>query len=102
MTATVVSTMGSTPTSTTVSTADLWATSWTQLRAAYPKVETRLVQLEHERPTRFRALQRLEASAARASARVVRGQVAPSVLLRKLLLWQMAVLAELERNSCDG
>jgi hypothetical protein len=81
------------------STADIWAAAWSQLRAAFPDVEPRLAQLERERPTRFRALARLEASAGRAAGRVIRGQVAPSVLLRKLLVWQQAALDELDERK---
>lgn len=76
-------------------TAMAWSAAWSQLRAAYPDVEARLARLEHQRPTRFRALQRLESSAGRATGRCLRGEVVPSVLLQKLLAWEQAVLAEL-------
>jgi len=75
----------------------LWAASWSQLRAAFPAIEDHLAELESTRPTRFRALARLEASAARASGRVLRGTASPAELLRKLLLWEAAILAEVQK-----
>ena len=77
--------------------AALWRLSWRQLEVAFPGIAELLAQLEHRRPTKARALQRLEASAGRAGARVLRGEVLPSVLLRKLWTWQAAVVAELEK-----
>ena len=91
------STAVSTMRSATPSTADLWSSAWTQLRAAYPDVESRLAQLERERPTRARALQRMEASAGRASGRCQRGT--PRDLLKKLLVWQQAILVELDQRK---
>jgi hypothetical protein len=77
---------------------DLWQASWAQLRAAFPDLEARLAQLERERPTRFRALQRLQASAGRWAGRVMRGEATAAQHLKKLLTWQTALVAELERK----
>jgi hypothetical protein len=79
--------------------AALWGSCWGQLRACFPDIEIRLAQLERRRPTRHRFLARLEASAARRGARCLRGAAKPAELLRKLVTWQMAVVAELERES---
>jgi hypothetical protein len=73
----------------------LWKASWAQLRACHPDLEIRLAGL---RPTRSRALARLEASAARWSGRCLRGEAKPAALLLKLQVWQAAVVAELERE----
>jgi hypothetical protein len=72
----------------------LWKASWAGLRAAFPDLEVRLAVLEHDRPTRARALRRLESSAGRAAGRCLRGEVAPGVLLQKLLAWEQAILTE--------
>jgi hypothetical protein len=74
---------------------NLWAGAWSQLRSAYPNVEDCLAKLETTRPTRFRALQRLESSAGRWAGRVQRGEAPPARLLEKLLVWQTALAAEL-------
>ena len=76
----------------------LWRASWAALQAVYPDLSARLVQLEHGRPTRHRALARLEASAARRGARCLRGTASPAELLMKLLTWEAAVVAELEKS----
>ena len=77
---------------------DLWRASWAQLRACHPDLEIRLAALSKARPTRARALQRLEASAGRSAGRVLRGEAKPAALLTKLWAWEAAVLAELERE----
>lgn len=79
--------------------AELWRACWSQLDIAHPGVEQRLAQLEHTRPTRHRALARLEASAARWSGRVLRGEAKPGALLRRLLTFELAVLDELEKTT---
>jgi hypothetical protein len=75
----------------------LWKTSWMQLEVAFPGITERLAQLERRRPTRHRFLARLEASAGRWGARVLRGEAKPGALLKKLQVWQGAVLDELEK-----
>ena len=75
----------------------LWATAWLQLRVVFPDIESRLAQLEHTRPTKARALARLEASAGRAAGRCLRGTAKPIELLKRLWAWQAAVLAEVEK-----
>jgi hypothetical protein len=77
----------------------LWRASWAQLRACHPDLEDRLAELAHKRPTRYRALARLEASAGRAAGRCLRNEVSPAALLMKLQAWQAALLVELERES---
>ena len=81
------------------SVAALWRACWTQLEAAYPNLEQRLAALSKARPTKARALARLEASAGRWAGRVLRVEASPAELLRKLWGWQAAVLAEIERAS---
>ena len=86
--------------------AALWKASWTQLHAVCPDLEIRLAHLEKARPTRFRALQRLEASAGRSAGRVLRGEAKPAALLTKLWAWEAAIVAELSgcgsRRGCGG
>src|ERR1019366_1160752 len=77
--------------------AKLWACAWTQLRCVHPDVEIRLIELERERPTRARAIERLAASAGRAAGRCLRGTAKPIELLKRLWAWQAAVLAEVEK-----
>jgi hypothetical protein len=78
---------------------ELWRASWAALRAVFPDIEQRLAQIEHQRPTRARALERLAASAGRAAGRCLRKEAKPSDLLRKLLVYQSAVLTELEKTT---
>jgi hypothetical protein len=73
-----------------------WATAWSQLRVVHPDVEDLLAQLELAHPTRFRSLQRLEASAARCAGRVLRGEATAADLQTRLERWRDAVLAALE------
>ena len=81
------------------SVAGLWRLAWEQLGIAFPNIEQRLAQLERERPTRFRALARLEASAGRWAGRCLRGEALPLALLKKLWTWQLAVVTELEKTT---
>jgi hypothetical protein len=76
--------------------AKLWASAWTQLLAAFPNLEADLAQLERERPTKARALARLESSVGRASGRVLRGTASPVELLKRLQVWTAAVVGELD------
>ena len=75
--------------------ATLWGQSWARLAAVYPDIENALAQLEHQRPTRFRALARLEGAAGRAAGRSIRGTASLSQLEERLQTWTSAVLAAL-------
>ena len=76
----------------------LWSDAWMLLRAAFPDVEARLAQLERQRPTRFRALARLEASAGRCAGRCLRGTASPADLQMRLERWRDAVLVEIDKT----
>ena len=91
---TAVSTTRSTPVSTTSSTtvASLWAAAWTLLCASFPDAEARLAQLPHAGK-----VARLEASAARRAARVVRGELALSAFASRLREWETTAAAALAK-----
>jgi hypothetical protein len=69
-----------------------WSEAWSRLRAEHPDIEEKLAEIEQACPTRARTIERLVASAGRWSGRAVRGEASPAELLKKLQVWQAAVL----------
>lgn len=65
--------------------ASLWAEAWVSICASFPDAETRLAQLPHAGK-----VARLEASAARRGARVVRGDLALAEFVASLREWKNA------------
>ena len=67
--------------------AELWAQAWSRLRAECPDLDERWASAE-----RCPSVARTMASAGRCAGRVLRGEASPSELLKKLLVWQVAVI----------
>jgi hypothetical protein len=73
----------------------LWSSAWSVLQAERPDLEGDLAALERALPARHRSLARLEASAAREAARVLRGQGSQDELAKRLQVWVDGVLEAL-------
>jgi hypothetical protein len=74
--------------------AALWAAAWTLLCASFPDAEGRLTQLPHAGK-----VARLEASAARRGARVMRGELALSEFASRLREWSTAAADALTKQD---
>ena len=74
--------------------AALWAAAWTLLCASFPDAEGRLAQLPHAGK-----VARLEASAARRGARVIRGEIALSEFASRLREWSTSAADALTKQD---
>lgn len=72
----------------------LWSAAWTLLCASFPDAESRLARLPHAGK-----VARLEASAARRGARVVRGELPLSDFVARLREWENAAADALARQD---
>lgn len=82
------------PGATATAVSGLWASAWTMLCASFPDAESRLAALP-----RAGKVARLEASAARRGARVVRGELALSEFATRLREWLDAAADALTKQD---